>query len=110
MYPRKINRDMRKLKWQYEVRNMPKKRLPAILDRAVWEKKLKKKGRAGRRRVSVVEKVWKGMGGNQEEMMSAEKFGRYKADAGEGIERWERLALRNKVKSGERVEMYGGSS
>ena len=30
MYPLKTNRDMRKLKWQYRVRNMPKKRLPAI--------------------------------------------------------------------------------
>ena len=38
MYPLKTNRDVRKLKWQYDVRNMPKKRLPAIADRAVWEK------------------------------------------------------------------------
>ena len=38
MYPLETNRDARKLKWQYKVRNMPKKRLPAIADRAVWEK------------------------------------------------------------------------
>ena len=40
MHPLNTNRDMRKLKWQYEVlvRNIPKKRLPAIVDRAVWEK------------------------------------------------------------------------
>ena len=29
---------MRMLKWQYTLRNTPKKRLPAIADRAVWEK------------------------------------------------------------------------
>ena len=32
---------------------------------------------------SVVEKVWKDIGGNQEEMMSAEKFGRYKPEVEE---------------------------
>ena len=30
-------RDVRKLKWQYKVRNMPKKSLLAIADRAVLE-------------------------------------------------------------------------
>ena len=38
MYPFKTSGDVRKLKWQHEVNNMPKKRLPAIDDRAVWEK------------------------------------------------------------------------
>ena len=38
MYPLKTNRDVRKLKWPYTVRNMPKTRLPAIPNRAVWEK------------------------------------------------------------------------
>ena len=45
MYPLKTSRDVRTLRWQYEVRNMPKKRLPAIADRTVWEKATK--GRAG---------------------------------------------------------------
>ena len=45
MYPLETNRDVRNLKWQYQVRNMPKKRLPTIADRAVWEKVTK--GRAG---------------------------------------------------------------
>ena len=53
MHPLKTNGDMRKLKWQYEVRNVPKKRLPAIVDGAVWEKATK--GRAGIRWDSVVE-------------------------------------------------------
>ena len=52
---------------------MPKKRLPAIADRAVWEKITK--GRAGIRWDSVVEKVWKDVGGNQGEVLSIEKFG-----------------------------------
>ena len=37
MYPLKTNKYVRKLKWQYKVKNMPEKRLPAMVDRAVWE-------------------------------------------------------------------------
>ena len=65
-------------------------RLPAIVDRAVWEKVTK--GRAGIRWDSVVEKVWKGIGGNQEEAMPAGKFGKYKeveGSLGSAIERRE---------------------
>ena len=43
--------------WKYQVRNSPKKRLPAIADRAVWENV--SKGQVGIRWDSVVEKVWK---------------------------------------------------
>ena len=57
---------------------MPKKRLPAIVDRAVWEKETKR--RAGTRWDSVLEKVWKRIVGSQEDIMSAEKFGRCKAE------------------------------
>ena len=46
-----------KLKWQYKVRNRPKKRLPVIVGRAVWENVTK--GCAGVRWDSIVEKVWK---------------------------------------------------
>ena len=38
MYLFRTNRDVRKLKVQYKVRSMPGKRLPAIANRAVWEK------------------------------------------------------------------------
>ena len=74
---------MRKLSWQYKARNMPKKRLPAIVDRAVREKVTK--GRARIWRDSVVEKVWKDIfiGGNQEDVVSAGKFGKYKAEVEE---------------------------
>ena len=65
-------RDVRKLKWQYKVNNMPKKRLTATADRAVWEKVTKE--RAGIRWDSVVERVWKDIGCNQGEMMSIDKF------------------------------------
>ena len=71
--PLQTIRDVRKLKWQYKVRNMTKKRLPAIADRAVWEKVTK--GRARIRWDSEVEKVWKDIGGNQAEVLSIEKFG-----------------------------------
>ena len=57
MYPLKTNRDVIKLKWQYKGNKTPKKRLPAIVDGAVWEKVTT--GRAGIRWVSVVEKVWR---------------------------------------------------
>ena len=45
MYPRKTTRDLRKSKWQYEVRKMPTKRLPVIADGTVSKKTTK--GRAG---------------------------------------------------------------
>ena len=78
MHSLKTNRYMTELKGQHKVRNMPTKRLPAIVDRAVSEKITK--GRASARCDSVVEKVWKDIGGNLEELMSAEKFGKYKAE------------------------------
>ena len=64
------------MKWQYKVRNMPQKRLPAIADRAVWEKLTK--GRAGIRWDSVVEKAWKDIGGNHDDILSIEKFAGHK--------------------------------
>ena len=68
MYPLKINRAVRKLKWQHEENNVPEKRLPAIVDRAVWERKTK--GRAGIRLDNVVEKIWKVLGGDEEEVLT----------------------------------------
>ena len=44
MYPLKTNREVRRLKWQYNVRNVPKKR-SVIADRVVWENVTK--GRVG---------------------------------------------------------------
>ena len=79
MYPFKTDEDARKLKWQNKVKNMPEKRLPAIVDRALWEKITK--GRAGTRWDNVVEKIWKDLGGDQEEVLSTEKFGGYKIEA-----------------------------
>ena len=97
IYPHKTNRDVRKLKCQYKLRNMPNKMLPAIADRAVWEKVTK--GRAGIRWDSVVEKVWKDRGVNQEilsierldrggnqEILSIERFAGYKTEVKEMIE------------------------
>ena len=75
---------------------MPENRLPAIVDRAVWEKI--KKGRAGIGWDNVVEKIWKHLGGDQEEVLFIEKFDGYKAQVNERIEEWKRQALRNKVK------------
>ena len=93
-------RDVIKLKRQYKVRVMPEKGLPAIADKAVWEKTTK--GRAGIRWDNVVEKVWKDLGGDQAEVLSVEKFGGYKTEVKERIEEMEMLALRNKVKQEKR--------
>ena len=57
---------------------------------------------------SVVEKVWKDIGGNQEAMMSAGKFGRGKTEVEEIRERRERLTLRNKVKSEKHLSYMRG--
>ena len=57
---------------------MPKKRLPAIVDRAVWGKI--SKGRAGIRQDNVVKNILNYLGGDQEEALSIEKFGGYKTE------------------------------
>ena len=57
--------------------------MPAIADRAVWEKVTK--GRAGVRWDSVVEKVRKNIGANQEEMLSIEKLAGCKTEVKENI-------------------------
>ena len=75
---------------------MPEKRLPAIVDNAVWEKTTK--GRAGIRWDTVVEKISQGLAGDQEVVLSTEKFGGYKTEVKEKVEERERRALRNKVK------------
>ena len=78
------------------MENVPEKRLPAIVDDAVWEKITK--GRAGIRWDNVAEKTWKGMEGGQEEVLSTEAFVGYKTEAKERIEEREGRAIRNKVK------------
>ena len=78
---------------------MPKKRLSAIVDRAVGEKVTKR--RAGARWDIVVERVWTDIGRNQKEAMSVKRFGRYKTEVEENIKTRERLALGKNVLSGE---------
>ena len=50
--------------------------------RALWEKATK--GRAGTRWDSVVEKVWKDIGGNQEQILTTEKFAGCKTEVKRG--------------------------
>ena len=86
---------------------MPEKTMPAIVDTAVWEKTAKE--RAGTRWDNVVEKIWKGLGGDQQKVvLSIEKFGGYKTEVKQRIEERERLALRNNVKGEKHLEIYGG--
>ena len=79
------------MKRQHKERSVPKKRLPAIVvdtGGAVREEKTKR--RAGKRWDTVVVRqhglLWKDTGKNQEDMTSAEKFGRYKTELEERIE------------------------
>ena len=87
------------MKLQYKARNMPKKRLPTIADRGVWEKV--STGRAGRRWDSVVEEVWKDVGASKEKTLSIETFAGYNLEVKSIIEIRETLALRNKAKEKE---------
>ena len=98
--------NVRELKWQRKERKMSRKRLPARADRAVWEKVTER--RVGIKWDSIVDKVWKDKG-NQEEILSMEKFGGYKTEVKERIKKRERLALRIMVKEQEDFEIYGGS-
>ena len=84
---------------------MPKKRVPAIANCSVWETVTKR--RAEIRWDNVVDKVWKEVGGNQEDIMSPEKYAEYQAKLNEWMERRERLVLRKKVKEEEHSEIYG---
>ena len=65
------------------------------------------KGRAGIKWDDVVEKIWKDLGGEQEEVLSIEKLDGYKTEVNERIGERERLALRNKVKE-KHLDIYGG--
>ena len=49
----------------------------------------------------------KELGGDQEEVLSIEKFGGYKTEEKERVEARERQVLRNKVKEEEHLEIYG---
>ena len=58
------------------------------------------KGRAGLKEDNVVEKVWKELREDQEEVRSIEIFGGYKTEVKARIAKRERLALTNRVKEG----------
>lgn len=74
---------MKKLKWKYNVRSLPTRRLTAIAIKSVWEKATK--GPAGIWWDNVVNKVWKEIGGSQEEIVAVNILwrrlgGTYKAE------------------------------
>ena len=54
-----------------------------------------------------MQKIWKGLGGDHEELLSIETFGGHKTEVQEIIEEMERLALSNIVK-GEKHLICGG--
>ena len=74
--------------------------MPAVTDRAVWQKVTKE--RAGIRWDSVVEKGWKDVGGNQEEILSIEKFA--------GLQDRSKRKYRNKGKASAKKEGERGGT
>ena len=80
MYPHKTNIGTRKMEWRREARIMPKERLGAMADRAVWQKVTK--GGAGIRWDSAIKKY----GSMLEEtkiFFPAEKLVKYKTEVEE---------------------------
>lgn len=83
---------------------MPGKKLPATVDEAVWEKKMK--GQAGIRRNMVVERVWEDTGGNQDEILFIDECGGCKTKVGDTIEIRQKKGLRRKVDQEEDLKIY----
>ena len=71
------------MRWQHSVRNMQIKRLPAIVDRAVWTKVTK--GQPVRWDKGV-ERVWQEIGGNKDEALSIGESAGYKTKVRDMIE------------------------
>ena len=100
MYP--LNNQRReKVDRAIESKEDAKKRLPAIADRAIWEKVTK--GRAGTRWDSVVEKVWMDRGGNQQEVMSVLREVC-------GVREWNKRNDSNKGKANANQQGEGGAT
>ena len=59
-------------------------------------------------RDNVVHIISKGLGGDQEGLLSIEKFDGYKTEIKKITEERERLALRNKVNEENHLKIYGG--
>ena len=84
---------------------MPKKRLPAIVDRAVWEKVTKE--RAGIRWDSVVEKVWKDTGGKPRRADVRRKVWEVQGRSTRHDKKKGKASAKNKVESEKHLEIYG---
>lgn len=65
------------------------------------------KGPAGTRWESVVAKLWTDLGGNQEETLPINKFGRSNTNLKERIKTRKKPALRKKVKTEKHLDIYG---
>ena len=83
---------------------MQSKRLPALVDRAVWKKVTK--GQPVRWDKEV-ERVWKEMGGNKDEELSIGERAGYKTKKRDMIDVREKGVLRYKADK-EHLKIYGG--
>ena len=84
---------------------MPPPPLITIVNRTACEKT--RKGQYGIRWGNVLEKICKDLRGDQEEIVSIEKLGGYKAEVKETVKERERQTLRNKLRE-KHLEIYGG--
>ena len=78
------------MKRQQKIRSMPKNKLPAIPNSAVWEKVMDRRG--GVMWDNVVGKAWEEIEGDPEDNLSVEKLGGYKTELTEKGRKKERLA------------------
>ena len=85
---------------------MQRKRLPVIVHKVVWKKTTK--GQAGNRWGRNVEKIWKEIGGNQDEILSIDEATGYKTKVRDMIEKRGKETLRCKVDEEEHLRIYGG--
>ena len=79
--------------------------MPAIVDRAMWKKVTK--GQPVRWDKEV-ERIWQGVGGNKDEVLSTGENAGYKTKVSGVIETKEKGALRCKADKEENLKIYGG--
>lgn len=105
IHPFGINMGVRKLLGQYSVKNVHRRRLTGTVDEDVCKKMTKEQG--GIRWGSVIERVWKGTGGTEGEIISIGARGEHKTKVRGMIEIREEEALRWKVDEEECLRYKG---
>ena len=96
---------MRILRWQYRVKHMQSKRLPAVDDMAVWKEVTKGQPVRWDRED---ERVWKEIRRNKDDVLSIGESAGYKTKVRDMIKIRDKGALRCKADDKEHLMIYGG--